>query len=217
MIPALGGKSTSYYAHARSELLPLLRPTEVFEEGVEIGCADGETLGLLVAESRVRRGVGVERWPEAARRARERLSAVIEADIEEWITTPSGVSQPDLVIAADVLEHLSDPWGVLGGMRRLQRRGGVLLLSIPNVQHYSVSVPLLLAGRWRYAAEGLLDRTHLRFFTRHSIVELVEGAGYSIEQWAFTAGPRGRLLVGLSGGLLRPWFAFQYLLRCRAA
>ncbi len=214
--PLYDVKVGSYFLHARSDVLDLLEPSECFNEVLELGCGAGETLRLLLDQRRVGRAVGVEQHGEAAREAARWLAEVAEADVESWSAHPEGVGAPDLVIVADVLEHLSDPWAVLRRIRGLQPTGGVLLLSIPNIQHFSVSLPLLL-GRWRYTDEGILDRTHLRFFSREGVGELLRGAGYVAERWEFTAGPRGRLADRLSLRALRPWLARQYLVRCRAA
>jgi SAM-dependent methyltransferase len=215
--PSYEGKPGSYYEHARLELLALLGASERFSEALELGCGTGETLRVLLEQGRAERVVGVEMQPAAARLAAGRLSSVLEEDVEQWARRPHGVSAPDLIIVADVLEHLVDPWDVLRRLRSLQPPHGVLLLSIPNIQHFSVSLPLLLWGRWQYEDEGILDRTHLRFFAREGASELLCGAGYAPETWDFVAGRRGRLAVTLSHGLFRPWLARQYLVRCRVA
>src|SRR6266571_6532690 len=203
--PDYGSKPPSYFGHPRTEVLALLDGSESFPEALEIGCGSGETLALLLRSGKVGRAVGVEPVHQAAVAAQEQLSLVLEVDVEEWARHPTGVGRAGLVIAADVLEHLFDPWTLLKRIRQLQSIGGVLLLSIPNIQHYTVSFALLALGRWRYVDEGLLDRTHLRFFTRRGIHAMVVEAGYEVERWGFTAGPRGKLAVGLSGGMLRPW------------
>ena len=85
----------------------------------------------------------------------------------------------DCLIFGDVLEHLVDPWAGLARSARLVRDGGQILACIPNIQHYSVIVNLL-RGRWDYQDEGLLDRTHLRFFTLASIRDLFVRAGLQV-------------------------------------
>ncbi len=214
--PLYDVKSVTYFLHARTDVLALLEPSERFQEVLELGCGSGATLRMLLDQRRVNRAVGVERHGAAALEAARWVTKVAEADVERWVANPEGVGAPDLVIVADVLEHLADPWAVLRRVRLLQPMGAVLLLSIPNIQHFSVSLPLLL-GRWRYVDEGILDQTHLRFFCRGGVQDLLRGAGYVPERWDFTAGPRGRLAERLSLGALRPWLARQYLVRCRAA
>jgi hypothetical protein len=85
----------------------------------------------------------------------------------------------DCLVFGDVLEHLVDPWAVLFDLAQLVREGGQILACIPNVQHYSIIVNLM-RGKWDYQDEGLLDRTHLRFFTLTSIRELFGRAGLQI-------------------------------------
>jgi SAM-dependent methyltransferase len=210
-------KPASYYSLLRVEVIRLLDESERFAEALELGCGKGETLRFLLGQRRVARAVGVEVLPAAAREAADHVSEVFEEDAEQWTQHPRGVTAPDLVIVADILEHLTDPWAVLRRLRALQPPDGVLLVSIPNIQHFSVSLPLLFRGRWRYGDAGILDRTHLRFFSREGAEDLLRGAGYIPEVWDFSAGTRGRLAVRLSLGLLRPWLAWQYLVRCRAA
>ena len=82
----------------------------------------------------------------------------------------------DALVFGDVLEHLRDPWATLQSLSGLLRDGGALVACIPNISHWSI-VAGLLAGRFDYAEEGLLDRTHLRFFTLRSILDLVRRAG----------------------------------------
>ena len=85
----------------------------------------------------------------------------------------------DCLVFGDVLEHLVDPWAALTRLSRLVREGGQVLACIPNVQHYSVIVNLL-RGKWDYQDEGLLDRTHLRFFTLSGIQDLFAKAGLRV-------------------------------------
>jgi len=87
----------------------------------------------------------------------------------------------DCIVFNDVLEHMVDPWGVLLRTHAFLAPGGVVVASIPNVRNFvHVVRPLAINGRWRYADTGILDRTHLRFFTRASIVEMFEDARFDM-------------------------------------
>ena len=88
--------------------------------------------------------------------------------------------QFDALFMLDVLEHMVDPWGALRAALPMVGPGGVLVASIPNVRHFNVWWPLVRHGKWTYTDIGLLDRTHLRWFTRSSIVELFETTGWEI-------------------------------------
>jgi SAM-dependent methyltransferase len=103
---------------------------------------------------------------------------------DEWVTDSlsadlSWSRRFDVVVCADVLEHLPDPAAVLARVRRWIAPGGLLLVSLPNVANVAVRLSLL-AGRFEYAETGILDRTHLRFYTRRSARRLVENAGFRI-------------------------------------
>jgi 2-polyprenyl-3-methyl-5-hydroxy-6-metoxy-1,4-benzoquinol methylase len=93
---------------------------------------------------------------------------------------PAGESF-DCIVFNDVLEHVVDPWSMLDRAKERLAPGGRIVASIPNVRHYIVVRNLALRGRWDYADWGVLDRTHLRFFTRASIEELFETADMAIE------------------------------------
>lgn len=89
----------------------------------------------------------------------------------------------DLITFIDVLEHFLDPWTTLRETRNLLNPGGRVLAAIPNIQLWTV-IADLLRGRWDYTDRGILDRTHVRFFTRPTICEMFEDAGYRVERIA---------------------------------
>jgi predicted TPR repeat methyltransferase len=109
----------------------------------------------------------------------------------------------DAIVCADVLEHLPRPEELLARIRSWLAQGGTLLVSVPNVANVSVRAALLL-GRFPYAERGILDRTHLRFYTRRSAVELVRSAGFEVREVEATAMPYELALPGLASA---PWRA----------
>jgi 2-polyprenyl-3-methyl-5-hydroxy-6-metoxy-1,4-benzoquinol methylase len=149
---------------------------------LEFGCATGYMSQAL----RDRRGatvVGVELDPEAARLADERAERVLVGDAEMLdLEAELGTERFDAILFADVLEHLRDPAALLRRVRPFVAEGGVVVASIPNVAHAAVRLALL-GGSFRYREQGLLDETHLRFFTREGIQDLFESSGYLITQW----------------------------------
>ena len=175
--------------------------------------------------------VGVESQPEAAAQAREACERVIEGDIEAAATRRALPSPVDVVIFADVLEHLRDPWETLAFARSLLASGGRALVSVPNIGHWTAR-RALVRGRFRYAEYGLFDRTHLRFFTRESAAELAQRAGFVVAEERFATAPLPleyvyRRIVGGTEQVPRPpaarlressarrWpelFAFQFVL-----
>lgn len=167
-----------YYATDRKELVAFVQPHGPFETALDIGCAGG-----LFGEGLRQAGVvktcdGVEPFDEAAVSARMHLRHVWSGTIE---SVRESIPWPDydLVCMADVLEHLVDPWSALRLLHEHTRRECRLLLSVPNVRHYKVSLPLLLRDEFRYADHGIMDRTHLHFFTRSSLVESLDECGWN--------------------------------------
>lgn len=121
----------------------------------------------------------VEKNEEALAEAKSRCDQAHQLDIgiRGWSKQVEGPF--DAIIMADVLEHVADAHGLLSEIRPLLTEGGSLLLSVPNVAHGAVRLPLLL-GDWQYESQGLLDETHLRFFTLESLKSTLARSGYSI-------------------------------------
>jgi 2-polyprenyl-3-methyl-5-hydroxy-6-metoxy-1,4-benzoquinol methylase len=150
---------------------------------LEVGCATGY-MSEVLAKRLGCAVTGLELFPEAAAVAREHCQRVLVGDAETFDFEGALRGERfDAVLFADVLEHLRDPGAVLRRVRALLVPGGAVVASIPNVAHASVRLALL-GGEFRYGETGLLDRTHLRFFTHESIQDLFEGAGFSITHWS---------------------------------
>lgn len=146
---------------------------------LDVGCAAGDTAQALVDRGCTVSGVDID--AEAAELARAVLDELVIADIDRTPLSEHFKAESfDAIIFGDVLEHLVDPWAALRDAATLLRPEGQILVSIPNVAHAAVRLALL-QGRWDYTDKGLLDRTHLRFFTLQSVCELLESAGLEIE------------------------------------
>jgi len=194
---------------------------------LDVGAADG-----FLAELLTRQGwqvTALERDPEQAAKARGRCHEVIVADLDEAAPRLEGAF--DAIVYGDVLEHLSDPLPALVALNRSLAPGGRILVSVPNVAHLWVRLSLLL-GRWDYADRGILDRTHVRFFTQRSFTRFLGDAGLDIEELVATPAPlplvvptrfHGGVLDavhGLSAGAARLWkggLAYQFVAVCRRA
>ena len=151
---------------------------------LDVGCSAGGLGRRLLAEGRASSVHGIEQHPEAVAVAATALEQVIDLDLETEglaeVLRARGSSY-DVLVVADVLEHLRDPWRVLGDLVSVLRPNGLVVASIPNVRVASVVLPLLVRGRFEYRDRGVLDHTHLRFFTRSSARALLEGAGLTID------------------------------------
>jgi SAM-dependent methyltransferase len=139
---------------------------------LELGCSVGYMTKVM--HERGSRIVGVEIDPEAARHAEPYLERVIVGDLDlEPLVDDLPPASFDVVLAADVLEHLRDPAACLRSLIRLLRPDGAIVISVPNVAHVDVRLELL-DGRFRYRDNGLLDRTHLKMFTLEALTELLD-------------------------------------------
>jgi len=167
----------AYYCLPRPELTQLITTPGL--RILEVGCAAGAMGAALLAKGAAE-VVGLDIFEPALALARTRLTAAHRVDLNALPELPYPDGHFDLMTFADVLEHLVDPARVLRHLSRWLGRGGTLLLSLPNIRHESVVLPLLVEGQWEYADAGILDRTHLRFFTRKGMLRLLDEAGFEV-------------------------------------
>jgi 2-polyprenyl-3-methyl-5-hydroxy-6-metoxy-1,4-benzoquinol methylase len=204
----------TYFQKVRREIEPLLpaAPARI----LEIGCGAGATLAWLKQRWPQAETFGVEGHRPLEPLLRTRLDNVLIHDLEQPLPD---LGRFDLILALDVLEHLRDPWAVLATLRQtVLAPGGVVIVSVPNVAHYSVTVPLAFGGRFTYAEDGLLDRTHLRFFDEDGARGLMAAAGLTVTDGVATgfAGLRQTLAQKLSFGLLQRYITMQFVMRGEA-
>ena len=165
----------AYYQCSRPEVVARARPAGL--RVLDVGCAAGAMGAAMLAEGAAE-VAGIEVHPPAAALARGRLNAVYGFDLDRSPELPYPDGYFDVITFADVLEHLRDPAAALRHLRRWLSDSGRIVCSIPNVRHESVLLPLLVDGRWDYLDAGILDRTHLRFFTVDSMLRLLREAGF---------------------------------------
>lgn len=183
-----------YHDHPRTELVEMFAhaPRRV----LDIGCATGATGQVIKSRWPQAHVTGIELNRAAARIAAQRIDVVLNDKLENLELERYGIARGsiDTVIVADVLEHLYDPWGTLLQLRPYLSDDAQVLASIPNARNLWL-INELINGRWSYAQEGLLDVTHLRFFTRQEIEKLFQETGYDIQAVGHTLDGR---LAGMS-------------------
>lgn len=167
--------SDRYYDSPRPELARLVPPDA--RSVLDVGCGSGGLAAGLKRELGVE-AVGIELFPDAAAVAAERLDKVIVADLERITELPFGDAHFDAMLFGDILEHVHDPHRLLRVLRRYLSPDGRIICSIPNVKHWSVLLPLLVHDRWEYTDQGLLDRTHVHFFTLEEIGRMLDDTGF---------------------------------------
>jgi len=168
------------YIGPRNDILNLL-PDNI-NRVLDIGCSIG-TLGKQIKHFNENiEVVGIEYDKKMAHDADKYLDKVVVGDIETIIYTD--LLKPDyfdVIILADILEHLINPWQTLIKITSLLNNKGVVIASIPNVRHYSTIVNLFFRGDWPYKERGIHDRTHLRFFTKKTIKDMFDIANLNIK------------------------------------
>jgi SAM-dependent methyltransferase len=202
-------EAENYYDHDQTSLLRLVQVP--VESVVEIGCASGNMLAHY-RQAGATRITGVEYVPEIADLARARCpeARIFSGDVDNIALDDLGESY-DLLIASYVLEHVRDPWHTLGRLARTLRPGGQFVGALPNVRNFRVVLPLLLKGKWEYVEEGIMDRTHLRFFSRSTIVELLTATGFKdIRVVPKLYGKKANLANTLTLGLAVDHFAYSF-------
>jgi 2-polyprenyl-3-methyl-5-hydroxy-6-metoxy-1,4-benzoquinol methylase len=209
-------KDDAYFSGMRADIIADL-PPDPGARILEIGCGAGATGETALASGRAGFYQGVELDPDTAERARRRLSAVLCANVETLDLGQLG-GDYDVLILSEVLEHLVDPWGLVKALAGSLRPGGRVYASSPNVAHHRV-IRSLLAGRFDYEPEGVMDRTHLRWFTPATYRGMFEEAGFE----TLSIGPmapydrKARILNRLTGGRSAHLFQVQIMYKGRTA
>ena len=198
------------YEGARPEVVALVPPGA--RRILDLGCASG----ALGAALKARQGctvTGIESDPDYARDAEERLDRVVCADLNSF---DEDLGRFDCVIAADVLEHLVDPWAVMARWSACLEPGCRAVISLPNARHWEVFRELGLRGTFPRRAAGIFDATHLRWFTLADIYGLCTEAGLALEQVVRVPRPGAPAWTASVPGV-RAFGAFQHVVAARRA
>lgn len=151
---------------------------------LDVGCGEGVLGAWLLDQGYARQVDGVDFHEPSVVVARKRLHRVFLCDLNKLDKSElyelMHYSEYDYIVCADILEHLVDPWGWVRFFSERLSAGGRFIVSIPNVCSYKIMLPLLLRDRFDYKDRGLLDRTHLRFLTRRTAMEMLEQCGLKV-------------------------------------
>lgn len=170
-------QASQFYGNpSRTEVVPFLPPDT--RSVLDVGCGPGG-FGAALKQRGMTRVDGLEFNSAPASEARKTLDEVFEIDLEQ----NSNWAPPrkyEVITILDVLEHLQDPWALLKRLQSWLMPHGVVVASVPNLRYWPVLKDLVFAKNFTYTDRGVMDRTHLRFFTQSSMRDMFNRAGYSI-------------------------------------
>jgi 2-polyprenyl-3-methyl-5-hydroxy-6-metoxy-1,4-benzoquinol methylase len=213
--PDLTDDGARYMDDPRTEVVALVPPGL---RVLDVGCSRGAFGAELKRRDPRREVYGIEPTA-AAKHAEGRLTAVAQGFFPNDL--PKEWSPFDVICFNDVLEHVVDPWAVLDDTHDVLTSRGAVVASLPNVRYIEVVTDLVLRGQWHYEPTGVLDRTHLRFFTEASMIELFEECRFQVESVTPThlAEARGRsarlIRKFCLTGVMTPFLAQRYVLVAR--
>lgn len=183
-------QNSDYYGYERHDVINYIN--RYFKENnvskkintvLEVGCGDGGTGKLIKEKFKVNKYVGVELMDTIALKAEKNIDKAICGDFEKMLSSQNlnGIDKEryDMVLFLDTLEHMYNPWTVIKSVRDWLSEDGFLVLSIPNAGHISV-IKKLVTDKFQYEKSGLLDITHIRFFTFFTIEKMLNDNGYEI-------------------------------------
>jgi 2-polyprenyl-3-methyl-5-hydroxy-6-metoxy-1,4-benzoquinol methylase len=198
-----------YHQWVRREIEPLL-PKQCTHI-LEVGAGAGATLKWLKTLYPKAETTAVEINPALLDELKLNADLAIIGPVDQTIAQ---LKTYDLILLLDVLEHLPDPTETLQKLTKLLNPEGRVIVSVPNIAHLSVSIPLLLQRRFDYQQAGILDRTHLRFFVEGTAIKLLNDANLNVTEALISGiqGPGAKVFNFLTFGLLRHYVAKQYIM-----
>lgn len=209
-------KNISYFVNPRLDLISLL-PHNPQQKILEIGMGGGDTLVHIKQHKLASEVVGIDLVELPGSNQRHELidkTYFIDLDKDDLAFEPGYF---DVVIAGDVLEHLIDPWKVLHKLGAVLKTGGHMLISLPNIRDIHALFPIFFKGRFRYTNQGIFDKTHMRFFCKRDMINMIESSGpFQIEksvpiQLLDSKNFRRKLFTKISFNIFEEFITSQYL------
>lgn len=202
-------ENITYYSWLRDDVFKFIPEGLQLNSILDVGCGEGINLEYLKKNKCAQKTTGIEINSEIAKRAGERVDVIINQSVEDKsLVLPK--NEYDLILCLDVIEHLYDPWTVLKKLEASLKPNGVIISSIPNIQHWNVILHLF-RGRWDYKKAGFWDSTHIRFFTRKTIISMVDGAGLHVKKIYSMMGKEVHALNFMTLKIFDSFFAFRYV------
>ncbi len=213
-------KAVEYYSNIRKDLIRLIDGNQKGIKVMEIGAAYGETLFYLKTHGIAAEAVGVELFEDYRNKSRYReINRFIFGNIEE-LDFPEYENYFDLILLPDVIEHLIEPTTTLDKVYKYLNPTGQIIVSMPNIRHYSAFVKIFIKGEFKYEESGIFDYTHRRFYCRKDIQKLLEKSHFqTIASESSIKSYKGRsfakLVNILTFGVLEEFLSYQYFFKSK--
>lgn len=207
-------KASDYYTNIRKDLISMIEDKKDLKV-LEVGAGFGETLFYLKQKGIATEAIGLDIFEDVEKRNQyKKIDNFIFGNIEE-LDLPQYNGYFDVILLADVLEHLIEPAVVLEKLKNYLKPDGEILVSMPNIRHYTAFVKIFIKGNFDYDESGLFDYTHRRFFCKKNIRELIE-SNFKVKREAssleFYKGKSGaKIFNKLTFGLFEEFLSVQYL------
>lgn len=173
-------KDSTYFSEYREDIFNVIKAIGRFDRVMEVGCGNGALLSKLKEEQIAKTIVGLDPYGQLP--LNNNFDEFYNDSIENVLPKLKNNLAYDLIIFADVLEHLEDPWSVLNKICKDHLTdGGTVVISIPNFRNLFTISKIIISNSFKYQPEGVLDKTHLRFFCKNDLIKLVEGAGLEVK------------------------------------
>lgn len=170
-------KSKNYYSNIRHDLIKFFDKCNDLKV-LEIGAAYGETLFYLKEKGIAKEAIGIELYEDKINQNKyKKIDRFIFGNIND-IDLLEFEGYFDLILLPDVLEHIYDPKLTLSKVHRYLKPNGEIIVSMPNIRHYSAFVRIFIKGDFKYEESGIFDYTHVRFYCKKNIKELLESSGF---------------------------------------
>jgi 2-polyprenyl-3-methyl-5-hydroxy-6-metoxy-1,4-benzoquinol methylase len=211
-------KDQEYFSNVRLDIISLI-PSNPQQRLLEIGAGGGNTLLYIKEHHLAAEVMGIELMEIPGSNQQHQLIDKFQVANIEHQEIDASEEYFDVIVCADVLEHLVDPWGTVRKLERYLKKGGVLIASLPNVREWKTLSRIVFKGNFAYdPAGGIMDKTHLRFFCKKNILQLFKTSSltpvYSRPNFMLKEVPQGkkrRILNRFTFGLFENFLAVQYL------
>ena len=203
-------KPKDYFFNLKDNIIELVSKSS--NKILEIGCGAGATLAELKKQNPNRVIIGLD-IVDINSHIKSIIDDFICANIEE-IELPYPKGFFDTIIMADVIEHLINPWECVKNLAQYLSPNGCIIASIPNLTYHRVISNMLFKNEFEYQESGILDKTHLRFFTKKSIYKLFQDAGFNIiNLTSFISTNKGKIINRLTGGIFEHLLTYKIIVQ----